>query len=116
MRLNVVTTPDPAHAGLADPLCGCHRAATPVRASFRLSLQSGVNHGLDSSRIVTGFPAPAGCNLPKRLRPTVAKALAPEANRLTVHAVLSGDHCPCLRRSRRVTRVCLARLTHAVSV
>ena len=90
---NVVTTPDPAHAGLADPLCDCHRAATPVRASFGLRLQSGVNHGLDSSHIVTGFPAPAGCNLPKRLGPTLAKALAPQANRLTVHAVLSGDHC-----------------------
>src|SRR4249920_3399214 len=92
MRLQVVATPDPAHAGLADPLCHRHGAATPMRASFGLRLQSGVNHGLDSSHIVTGFPAPAGSNLPKRLGPAAGAALAPEANRLTVHAVLSGDH------------------------
>src|SRR5271170_6644783 len=91
MWLQVVATPDPAHAGLADPLRRCHGPATPVRASFGLSLQSGVNHGFDSSHIVTGFPAPTRSNLPKRWGPAAAEALAPEANRLTVHAVLSGD-------------------------
>src|SRR6202167_6631299 len=86
MRLDIVTTPDPAHAGLADSLCRRHGAATPMRASFGLSLQSGVNHGLDSRHIITGFPAPAGSNLPKRLGPAAAEALAPEANRLTAQA------------------------------
>jgi hypothetical protein len=52
---DVVARPDPAPAGLADPLCRRHGAATPMRASFGLSLQSGVNHGLDSSHIVAGF-------------------------------------------------------------
>jgi len=59
--------------------------------SFGLGLQRGVNHGLDPSRIVTGFPAPAGSNLPKRLGSAIAEALASETNRLTVHAVLGGD-------------------------
>src|SRR5262245_26250104 len=90
MWFDVVTTPDPAHGGLADPLRHRHGPATPMRVCFGLGLQSGVNHGLDSSRIVTGFPASAGSNLPEPLRPTVAKTLAPETNRLTVHAVLSG--------------------------
>src|SRR5690242_8669705 len=92
MRLDVMALPDPAHAGLANPLCRRHGTATPMRASFGLGLQSGINHGLDASHIVTGFPAPAGSNLPKRLEPAAAEAFAPEANRLTVHAVLSGDH------------------------
>src|SRR5438445_6067115 len=87
-----MTLPDPAHAGLADPLCRRHRAATPMRASFGLGLQSGVNHRLDASHIVTGFPTSAGSNLPKRLGPATAEALAPEANRLTIHAVFRGDH------------------------
>src|SRR5215467_4685435 len=92
MRLDVVATPDPAHAGFADPL-GCrHGAATPMRASFRLSLQSGVDHRLDSSHIVTRFPAPAWSNLPKSKGTAAAEALAPEANRLTVHAVFRGYH------------------------
>src|ERR1051326_2639751 len=92
MRLDVVTTPDPAHAGLADPLGRRHGAATPMRAPFGLSLQSGVNQRLDSSHVVRGFPPPAGTNLPKSGGPAAAEALAPEANRLTVHAVLRGDH------------------------
>src|SRR5512140_2931548 len=91
MRLDVMAMPDPAHAGLADPLCCRHGAATPMRACFGLALQSGINHGLDSSHIVTGFPAPTGSNLPKRLGSAVAEAFPPEANRLTVHAVLRGD-------------------------
>ena len=62
-----------------------------MRVSFGLGLQGGVNHGLDSSHIVTGFPASPWSNLPKRLGPAAAEALAPETNRLTVHAVLSGD-------------------------
>src|SRR5215472_9497544 len=92
MRLDVMATPDPVHAGLADALCRRHRAATPMRTSFGLGLQSGVNHGVDSSHIVTGFPATAGGNLPKRLGPAATEALAPEANCLTIHAVLRGDH------------------------
>jgi hypothetical protein len=88
MWLNVVTTPDPAHAGLADPLCRRHGAATPMRAPFGLGLQGGVNHGLDSSHIVTGFPPPAGSNLPKRLGSATAETLAPEADCLTVQAVV----------------------------
>src|SRR5215467_9168602 len=92
MRLDVVATPDPAHAGFADPLGRRHGAATPMRASFGLSLQSGVNHRLDSSHIVTRLPAPAWSNLPKSRRPAGAEALAPEADGLTVHAVLGGDH------------------------
>ena len=47
-----------------------------MRASFGLSLQSGVNHCLDPSHIVTGFPATAGGDLPKRLGPAAAEALA----------------------------------------
>jgi hypothetical protein len=62
-----------------------------MRASYGLGLQSGVNQSLDSSRIVTGFPAAAGSNLPKRLGAAGAEALAPETNGLTVHAVLSSD-------------------------
>ncbi len=62
-----------------------------MRISFGLGLQSGINQGLDSSRIVTGFPAPAWSNLPKRLGTIAAEAFAPETNRLTIHAVLSGD-------------------------
>src|SRR6516225_5244758 len=54
----VVATPDPAHAGLADPLCQRHGPATPLRVSFGLGLQSGVHHGLDSSGIVTGLKPP----------------------------------------------------------
>src|ERR1700680_4886875 len=96
MRFDVVATPDPAHAGLADTLCRRHSATTPMRASSGLSSQSGVNHGLDSRHIVTGFPAPAGSNLPKRLGSAAAEALSPEANRLTVHAVLGGYHDLCL--------------------
>src|SRR5689334_1608896 len=96
MRFDVVATPDPAHAGLADPLCRRHGATTPMRASFGLSLQGGVDHGLDSRHIINGFPAPAGSNLPKRLGPAVSEALSPEANRLTVHAILGGDHYLCL--------------------
>src|SRR3954452_7779276 len=92
MRLEVVTTPDPAHTGLADPLCRRHGAATPMRASFGFGLQGGINEGLDSSHIVTRFPAPAGSNLPKRLGATRVESLAPEAHRLTVHAILSRDH------------------------
>src|SRR5262245_28623514 len=92
MRLEVVTAPNPAHAGLADPLCRRHGAATPMRACFGLGLQSGINHSLDSSHIITGFPTPAGRNLPKRLGPVAAETLPPEAHRLTVHAVFRGDH------------------------
>src|ERR1700760_798137 len=92
MRLDVVATPDPAHAGFANPLRRRHGAATPMRASFGRSLQSGINHCLDSSHIVTRFPAPAWSNLPKSRGSTAAEALAPEANRLTVHAVLRSDH------------------------
>src|SRR5262245_2883511 len=91
MGLDVVATPDPVHAGFADPLGRRHGPATPMRASFGLGLQSGVNHRLDSSHIVTGLPAPAGSNFPKSRRPADPEALAPEANRLTVHAILSGD-------------------------
>src|SRR6476660_2514051 len=91
MRLDVMATPDSAYAGLADPLRRCHRPATPLRAAFGLSLQSGSNHGLDASRIVSGFPAPSWSNLPKRLYPAVAEALAPEANRFTVHAIVGGN-------------------------
>src|SRR6267154_4954204 len=90
MRLEVVATPDPAHAGFADPLCHCHGATTPMRISFGLALQGGVNYSLDSSHIVTGFPASPWSNLPKRLGSTAAETLAPEADRLTIHAVLSG--------------------------
>src|SRR3954452_9139263 len=91
MWLDVVASPDPAHAGLADPLCRRHRPTAPLRASFGLALQRGVNYGLDSSRIVTGFPASAGSNRPKRLWPTFAEAFAPKTNCLTVHAVFGGD-------------------------
>src|SRR2546427_12371119 len=90
MWLEVVAPPDPAHAGLADPLRHRHGATTPMRAAFGLGLQSGIDHGFDSGRIVTGFPAATGSNLPKRLESAGAETLAPEANRLTVHAVLSG--------------------------
>ena len=62
-----------------------------MRISPGLGLQSSVNHAFDSSRIVPGFPAPTWCNLPKRLGTAVAEALAPEADRLTVHAVVGGD-------------------------
>src|SRR6266705_1064332 len=72
MRLEVVATPDPAHAGLADPLGHRHGAATPMRVSFGLGLQGGVNYGLDSSHIVTGFPASPGSNLPKCLGPAIS--------------------------------------------
>jgi len=62
-----------------------------MRISFGLGLQSGVNHSLDSSCIVTGFTAPTWSNLPKCLGPTAAEALSPETNRLTIHASLSSD-------------------------
>ena len=91
MWLDVVATPDPAHTGLAHPLRHRHGPATPMCVSFGLGVQSGVNHSLDSTRIVTGFPAAAWSNLPQRLEPATAEALAPETNRLTVHAVVSGD-------------------------
>src|SRR2546423_1459484 len=91
MRLEVVATPDPAHAGLADLLCHRHGAATPMRVPFRFGLQGSVNHALDSSHIITGFAASPWSNLPKRLGAATAEALAPEADRLAVHAVLSGD-------------------------
>src|SRR5437764_3341507 len=91
MRLEIVATPNPAHAGLADPLCRRHSAATPMRVAFRFGLQGGVNHALDSSHIITGFLTSPWSNLPKRLGPATAEALAPEADRLTVHAILSGD-------------------------
>src|SRR5258707_14953005 len=91
MWLDVVATPDPAHARLADPLRHRHGPAAPMRVAFGLGLQSGVNHGLDSSCIVTGFPAPAWSNLPKRLGPATAEALAPEADRVTVDPLLSVD-------------------------
>src|ERR1051325_1474574 len=90
MWLQVVATPDPAHAGLADPLCRRHGPATPMRASFGLGLQSGVDYALYSRDIVSGFPAPAWSNRPKCLGPGGAEAFAPEANRLTVDAVRSG--------------------------
>ncbi len=91
MWLDVVATPDPADAGLADPLRYRHRPTTPMRASLGLGLQSGVNHSLDSSRVVAGLPAPAWSNLPKRVGPAAAEAFAPQTNRLTVYAVVSGD-------------------------
>src|SRR3954447_4758681 len=92
MWLDIVATPDPAHARLADSLSHSHGATTPMRVSFWLGLQSGVNQALDSSYVVTRFPAPAWSNLPERWGPAVTEALAPEANRLAVHATLSGDH------------------------
>src|SRR6185369_5492205 len=73
MGLDVMATPDPTHAGLADPLRYRHGPATPMRISFGLGLQSGVNHSLDSSCIVTGFPAPTWSNLPKCLDPPPRK-------------------------------------------
>src|SRR5258705_14018127 len=91
MWLDVVATPDPAHARLADPLRHRHGPAAPMRVAFGLGLQSGVNHGLDSSCIVTGFPAPAWSNLPKRLGPATAEALAPEPDLDTVDPILTGD-------------------------
>src|SRR5580700_8442066 len=81
MGLDVVAPPDPAHAGFADPLRLRHRSATPMRASFGFSLQSSVDDGLDSSRIVTGLPPPAGSDLPKRLGTAAAEALAPRDER-----------------------------------
>ena len=56
MWLDVVASPDPAHAGLTDPLRHRQGPATPMRVSFGLGLQSGINHGLDANRIVTGIP------------------------------------------------------------
>src|SRR5271165_1014760 len=91
MWLDVAATPDPAHAGLADLLRRRHGPATPMRAPFGFALQRGVDHGFDSSRIINGFSAPSWSNLPKRLDPAAAEALAPKTNRLTVHVVLSGD-------------------------
>src|SRR5262245_42088528 len=101
MGLDVMATPDSAHAGLADPLRLRHRPATPLRAAFGLGLQSGVDDGLDTSRIVTGFPASSWRNLPKRLDPAALEPLAPEANRLTVHVILSGGLHLRLATSKR---------------
>jgi hypothetical protein len=53
MWLDVMATPDPAYAGLADTLRYRHSLAVPMRV-FGLGLQGGVNHGLNSSRIVNG--------------------------------------------------------------
>ena len=62
MRLDVMATPDPAYIGLANPLRAAS-PATPMRACLRLGVQSGVDHGLDLGRTVTGFPAPSWNNL-----------------------------------------------------
>jgi hypothetical protein len=91
MWLDVVAPPDPVHAGLADALVRRHCPTAPMRASFRFGLQRSVNHGLDSRRIICGLPAPTRGNLPKRLGPAGAEALAPKTHGLTVHAALSSD-------------------------
>src|ERR1700689_156989 len=100
MWLDVVAKPDPTHAGIADSLRRRHGPATPMGASFGLGLQGGVDYGFDSSRIVTGFPAPAWSNLPKGLNPATADAVAPEANRLAVDAVLRSNRHLRLASSR----------------
>src|SRR5688572_27703610 len=102
MWLEAVTAPDPVDAGLADSLRRGHGPATPMRACFGFSLQRGVNHVFDSSRIVIWLPAPAWSNLPKRLKPASDEALAPETNRLAVDAVLHGHgHLRCAISNRK---------------
>jgi len=60
-----------------------------MRAPFRLGLQSGVNDGLDASRVIDGFAAPPGSDFPKRWEAGGAEAPPPETNGLAVHAILS---------------------------
>src|SRR5258706_5357902 len=92
MRLDIVAAPDVADRRLADSLLHRHRATTPMRAPFRLGVQGGVDHCLDAGRIVSGFPAPTGRDLPESWQALGAKPLAPQTNRLAVDAILGSDH------------------------
>src|SRR5260370_8076586 len=92
MRLDVVTAPDVAYGRLADSLSRRHQTTTPVRVPPRLGLQRSIDHCFDASRIVGGFPALAGSDFPESSQPLCAEPLSPQANGLTIHAILSGNH------------------------
>jgi hypothetical protein len=62
-----------------------------MRAPFRLGLQSSIDHGLDTGRIVSRFAAPAWSDRPKRLETAAAEALSPQTHGLAVHAIVSRD-------------------------
>ena len=57
-----------------------------MRVAVGLSLQRGINQSLDASRIITGLPAPAWSNLPKRLGAATAEALAAVREGMTIDA------------------------------
>src|SRR5258708_25817352 len=96
MRVDVVTGADVDYGRLADSLGRRHQTTTPVRVPPRLGLQRSIDHCFDASRIVGGFPAPARSDFPEPLQPFYAEPLSPQANGLTIHAILSGNHDLCL--------------------
>ena len=65
MGLEMVGMPDVVDGGLADSLVFGHGAATPMRHSFGLGLQGGIDNGGDLVAVIAGLASASGGDLPE---------------------------------------------------
>src|SRR5262249_51607868 len=91
MRLDVMAPPQIANRGLAHSRLRGHEPATPMRLTFWLRLQSGVNHSFDPLRAVCRFASAPRRNLPKTAWSLRRETLLPKAHRLTIDFQFGSD-------------------------
>src|SRR5437867_3955294 len=77
MRPETMGVPDPLHGRVTDPLRLRHRAATPVRLSWRLFMEGGVHYRLNLLGADPRLTSAPGANLGQRVEPLLLETVAP---------------------------------------